>query len=128
MPNPASENRLILVDTSVWIDHLKKSNPLLCQFLAEDLVVVHPFVIGELATGMIKNRSMLLGLLRNLPQSPVIKESEYYSFIEQYVLFGKGVGFVDIHILASAIKHGLSLWSLDKRLNSAATDLGVCYP
>lgn len=128
MPDPTPENGLILVDTSVWIDHLRKSNPLLCQLLSEGLVVIHPFVIGELATGMIKNRIMILELLRNLPKTPMIKEIEFFAFIEQHNLFGKGIGFVDVHLLASASKGGTTLWTLDKRLNKAATEIGVCYP
>jgi predicted nucleic acid-binding protein len=119
---------MILADTSVWIDHFRKANPYLCQLLTAGEIVCHPFVTGELATGMMKNRTAVLGLLRNLLQLPVTEEDDFYSLIQRYGLYGKGIGFVDIHLALAVKKSGFALWTLDKRLLAVARELSIAYP
>lgn len=118
---------MILVDTSVWIDHLRKTDNDLVAHLELGSITCHPFIIGELAVGNLKNRSEILALFQSLPSTPVVESQEYLEFVETRKLMGKGLGFVDIHILASALLSGISLWTGDKRLEKAAHDLGVSY-
>ena len=118
---------MVLVDTSVWIDHLQKSNKHLQTLLLENAVVCHQYVVGELACGNLKNRYQIIELLQALPFSSVIDFEEYLFFIEQHNMNGRGIGFVDIHLLASAKLSQIKLWTLDKRLNLAAIDLGLNY-
>jgi len=117
---------VILVDTSVWIDHLRKGDARLVQRLEAGLVMSHPFVIGELALGSLRQRSTLLAALRDLPQASVALETEVLRFIEQQQLAGLGLGYVDVHLLAAVrITPGSSLWTRDKRLAAAASRLGM---
>ena len=118
---------MILVDTSVWINHLRDGNKLLEDLLLNGKVMTHAHIIGELACGNIKNRKEILSLIKALPLAPLIEFNEFLFFIEQHKLNGKGIGFVDIHLLASAKLAQVKLWTTDKRLNSAATDLGINY-
>lgn len=118
---------MILVDTSVWVDHLRHSSAALADTLNHARVLIHPFVIGELACGNLQNRLELLSHLSNLPQAPVAKHSEVLHLIEHHQLMGRGVGYIDIHLLASARLAECSLWSNDKRLMAIATDLGVAF-
>lgn len=118
---------MVLVDTSVWINHLQKSNKHLQTLLLEGTVVCHQHIIGELACGNLKNRSEILELLQALPRVPSIDLEEYLFFIEQHNLSGRGVGFFDIHLLASSKLGQVKLWTLDKRLNLASIDLGLNY-
>ena len=116
---------MILVDTSVWVDHLRRGNPGLRQILDADEVLCHPFVIGELACGQMKQRSQILSLLQALPQAGVLGDAEVLLFVEAHRLMGAGLGWVDVHLLAAAAVEDASLWSLDRRLARSATQLGV---
>jgi predicted nucleic acid-binding protein len=117
---------MILVDTSVWIDHLRQGEPGLVQRLEAGEVLGHPFVVGELACGNLKNRAEFLSLLRALPQAPVATEQEALAFIDGRVLMGRGIGYLDVHLLASvALAGGATLWTRDKRLATVAGELGL---
>jgi predicted nucleic acid-binding protein len=111
---------VILVDTSVWIDHLRRGNADLAAALEHDLVVCHPFVIGELACGNLANRAELLALLARLPTVPVATDTEVLTLIERRRLMGRGLGYVDAHLLASAAIGAVTLWTLDARLAQMA--------
>ena len=116
---------MILVDTSVWINHLRASDRQLAGFLLEELVLCHSFVVGELACGALKRRAEILALLRSLPHAPVVDYEEILSFIEAHALIGSGLGSVDVHLLASVCLAGERLWTRDHRLAQAARRLGV---
>jgi len=118
---------LVLVDTSVWVDHLRRGNRRLEALLLEARVACHPFVIGELACGTMESRGEILSLLGSLPSTPVISQGEFLGFVETNALAGRGIGFVDVHLLASARLSGLPLWTADKRLAGAAGDLGLAF-
>ncbi|CCE23839.1 type II toxin-antitoxin system VapC family toxin [Methylotuvimicrobium alcaliphilum] len=118
----------VLVDTSVWIDHFRKKEPALVALLESAQVLGHPFVRGELALGNLPQRHTLLELLDNLPQTPVAFGEEINRFIEANTLFGLGIGFVDVHLLASAkLALNATLWTRDNRLLAVATQLNVGY-
>ena len=114
---------MVLVDTSVWVNHLRRGDTQLEKLLLDGEVVCHPFVIGELACGNIKNRSEILALLQALPKAPTIDLAEYLYFIEQNHLSGTGIGFVDVHLLASSKLSGIPLWTNDKRLKRLVSKL-----
>ncbi len=116
---------MILVDTSVWIDHLRTGNQRLKALLYESEVLIHPFVLGELACGAMRNRNELLGLLHGLPQAHVAEHQEVLSFVENQRLYGRGLGWIDAHLLASALLSGSALWTLDRQLSTAAAALKV---
>ncbi len=118
---------MIFVDTSVWINHLRDGDKHLENQLIAGNVMCHPYIIGELVCGNIKNRKEIISLLQALPMAPLIEFNEYLYFIEEHQLNAKGIGFVDIHLLASALLAQIKLWTADKRLNSAATDIGINY-
>jgi predicted nucleic acid-binding protein len=108
---------VILVDTSVWIDHFRRGNRALVEALEREDVLTHPFVIGEIACGELKRRREILELLAALPSAIVASDDEAMGLIERRRLMGKGLGYVDVHLLASAaLTHGARLWTLDKRL------------
>lgn len=113
----------VLVDTSVWVDHLRKRNPTLVELLEQVQVWTHSFVIGELACGNLSQRSKLLSTLAELPQAPVAAHEEVLAFVEARRLMGRGLGWIDIHLLASATLANLALWTTDKRLLTVAADL-----
>ncbi len=116
---------MILVDTSVWIDHLRLGDVDLSAVLQEGRVRMHPFVVGELACGNLRARDEVLGLLQSLPLIPVATDKEALFFIEEHALMGRGIGYVDAHLLASARLGGALLWTRDKRLKAIATELGM---
>lgn len=117
---------MVLVDTSVWIDHLRNREPLLVKLLQSNSVFGHPFVRGELALGNLPQRQMILGLLDNLPQAPVVFADEINPFIETQALFGLGIGFIDAHLLGSAqLAINAQLWTRDKRLLAVASRLNL---
>ena len=118
---------MVLVDTSVWINHLRNSDHHLEKLLFDGEVVCHPHIIGELACGNMKNRQEIISLLQALPQTPLIEFDEFLYFIEQNQLYGKSIGFVDIHLLASAKLAKALLWTSDKRLKTASTELNINY-
>jgi predicted nucleic acid-binding protein len=119
---------LILVDTSVWVDHLRSGDAQLADLLERGAVLMHPFVVGEIACGSLSDRSSILELLGDMPAAVVAEGDEVLAFIERHVLHGKGIGYVDVHLLASvALTEGASLWTRDKRLRLAAEDLGRAF-
>jgi len=111
---------MILVDTSVWVDHLRHGNDRLRELLHDDLVWIHPFVIGELACGNLRNRDEILGLLAALPEVEPAGHDEVLHLIDAENLPGKGLGWVDIHLLASARLSGCRIWTRDKVLAAVA--------
>ncbi|MGM0656108.1 MAG: type II toxin-antitoxin system VapC family toxin [Thermodesulfobacteriota bacterium] len=119
---------MILADTNVWIKHFRESDAELISQLNIGFVACHPFIIGELACGNLGNRAEILMLLQALPASPVVETTEILEFIENNSLMGRGLGYVDIHLLASAIIGNVVLWTYDRRLNDLAVALGVAYP
>lgn len=118
---------MVIVDTSVWINHLRRGNIQLEKLFLDGEVVCNPFIIGELACGNIINRSEILALLQDLPKVPTIDLAEYLYFIEQNHLSGIGIGFVNVHLLSSAQLSGVPLWTNDKRLEETALKLKVFY-
>jgi predicted nucleic acid-binding protein len=117
---------MILVDTSVWIDHINASDPVLVSLLIDRRVLVHPYVIAEIALGSLRNREVVLGALRDLPSAPVATPEETLFLIERERLFNRGIGYVDTSLLASArLQPGIEIWTRDKRLGKAAEELGL---
>ena len=116
---------MVLVDTSIWVAHLRQGNRQLEQLLMNAEVICHPFIIGELACGTIKNRKEILSLLKSLPSAPVLEFDELMFFIDENQMMGIGIGFVDVHLLGSAQLSGTFLWTADKKLNSAADKLSL---
>ena len=116
---------MTLVDTSVWVDHLRHASDRLSSLLQEEQVLCHPFIIGELACGNLVNRGQLLRLLGALPICPVADQAEALHFMESHNLSGQGLGWIDIHLLASALLGQCQLWTHDAPLRKAATRLGI---
>jgi len=116
---------MVLVDTSVWIDHLRKTSSRLAGLLDDGEVAIHPFVIGELACGNLANRKEILSLLHSLPAVQRVEDDEILFFIEQHSLAGRGLGLIDVHLLASSKMSEHPLWTKDKRLTAAAEELGL---
>ena len=117
---------MILVDTSVWIDHLRSGDEQLADLLNRSQVVIHPFVIGELACGNLRQRDEVLRLLNDLPQAAVASQEEVLHLIEHKKLMGLGIGFIDAHLLASAALTDMAeIWTRDKRLQGVAQTLGL---
>ena len=117
---------MILVDTSVWIDLFRSGVPRLAAALEKRLVVTHTFVIGELALGNLRQRDIVLASLRRLATVPVVREAELLEFIARRSLSGRGIGFVDAHLVAAChLSPGMRLWTRDKRLRSIAEEQGV---
>ena len=107
---------MVLVDTSIWISHLRDNRPALVELLNQVSVACHPFVIGELACGNLKNRREILTSLKRLPASEIASHQEVLEFIEAKALMGKGLGLIDIHLLASAKLSSIPFWTQDQRL------------
>lgn len=119
---------MILVDTSVWIEHIHKRVPRLALAMEAGLVLTHPFVIGELACGGIKARRKFLDLLAELPSAPIVHHAEAIALIELRALMGKGLSYPDVHLLAStAIADDVRLWTNDKKLLAAAESMNLAY-
>lgn len=117
---------MILVDTSVWIDHLRKSEPKLKKMLENDEVVTHPFIRLELALGSIANREKVLADLALLPQVPIAQVDELFSLVELQKLYRRGIGVTDLHLVASALlDKSISIWTRDQRLGDIADELGL---
>jgi predicted nucleic acid-binding protein len=117
---------MILVDTSIWIDHLQRIEPDLVALLENAEVCVHPMIIGELALGSFRDRSVILSLLGDLPGIPVATHSEVLQLIKSHALYGTGLSFIDAHLLAALrLSSTVKLWTRDRRLESAAKRLGV---
>jgi predicted nucleic acid-binding protein len=116
---------MVLVDTSVWVGHLRRVDPVLAGMLEAGQVLVHPFVIGELACGSIGRRGEVLGLLGRIDEAPKVSDQEAMHLLESRRLMGAGLGWVDVHLLASALVAGAGLWTRDEALGAAARRLGV---
>jgi predicted nucleic acid-binding protein len=116
---------MVLVDTSVWVDHLRRGNADLAELLGADEVACHPFVIGELACGNLRNRSEVLSLLAALPAMAKVNDEEVLAFIERHKLAGSGLGLIDVHLLASCMLAKARLWTRDARLAEAAGKVGL---
>jgi predicted nucleic acid-binding protein len=121
---------MILVDTSVWVDHLREGNSGLAALLERGAVLMHPFVLGELACGNLgSRRAPILHLLADLPGASVATDPEVMGFLERHSLMGRGVGHIDAHLLAATALHvGTRLWTRDKRLAAVAESLGLAMP
>ena len=119
---------MILIDTSVWIDHLRAGEPQLVELLNNNRVLVHPFIIGELACGNLNNRKTVLSLLRKLPTTRLATDDEVLFFIERHGLMGRGIGYIDAHLLAAISLTGtVRLWTRDKRLGTVAKSIGLTF-
>lgn len=119
---------MILVDSSVWIDHLRVADDVLVAALGDGTVLAHPYVLGELACGSLKDRGKVLTFLGKLPMASIATDVEARAFIEQHALMGRGVGYLDIHLLASVtLERDAKLWTRDRRLNDIAQRLGLAH-
>ena len=118
---------MVLADTSIWIEHFRHREPALADRLSEGLVLMHPFVSGELACGNLKNRAAILSDLQALPHAKLASNAEVLQLIEDHRLWGRGLGWIDAHLLASALLSNCRLWTLDVRLAKAAAELGMGY-
>jgi predicted nucleic acid-binding protein len=118
---------MVLVDTSVWVSHLRDGNAELANLLNDGRVLCHPLIVGELACGNLKDRAVILSFLQLLPMSIEAEHEEVLSFIEHNRLMGKGLGYVDIHLITSAVLTGVPIWTLDKKLAQTADSLYKNY-
>ena len=118
---------MVLVDTSVWVEHFRGGHVRLETLLNEGLVTCHPFIVGELACGNLANRAEILTLLHTLPMAVDVEHEEVLPFIEKYRLMGKGLGYIDMHLLASAMLTGIPLWTLDARLHKVSSMMRIAY-
>ncbi|CAG4895052.1 type II toxin-antitoxin system VapC family toxin [Paraburkholderia gardini] len=117
---------MILVDTSVWIDHISASDSMLVSLLNEERVLAHPYVTGEILLGSLRNRDAVSGALLDLPRAPVATPEEIFYLIKHEGLFNRGIGYVDTSLLASArLQPGITIWTRDKRLKKVADELNL---
>jgi predicted nucleic acid-binding protein len=117
---------VILADTSVWVDHLRVADKTLMRQLNAGMILGHPFVMGEIALGNLQRREVILGALSDLPQASVATDAEVLSFVDRHALLGRGVGYVDVHLLAAVqLTAGARLWTHDKRLQGVAEQMGL---
>jgi predicted nucleic acid-binding protein len=116
---------VILADSSVWIDHFRRGNPELRRHLEAGEIACHPFVIGELACGRLSPRRDILALLERLPKLPIADHDEALGVVDGWRLEGRGLGWIDVHLLASTVLGGAQLWTLDIRLRAAAAAVGA---
>jgi predicted nucleic acid-binding protein len=116
---------VILADTSVWVRHLRERDTLLVRLLDENLLLIHPFIIGELACGNLKNRKEILDHLSMLPAAKMAEHDEVLAWVAAKQLAGKGLGWIDAHLLAAAFLSDAKLWTLDKALRRAALHLKI---
>jgi hypothetical protein len=116
---------MILPDSSVWIAHFKRANASLAELLENDEALCHPFIVGELACGHLPSRASTLALLQTLPEAPLMQHEEVLILVERHRLMASGIGWVDAHLLGSALLAGATLWTLDRSLANAARKLGV---
>jgi len=116
---------MILVDTSVWIEHFRVGSDRLRTLLFDEQVLCHPFVVGELACGTLQKRGEILSMLKALPEAHLLENEEVLGFLEARGLYGSGMGWVDAHLLASTLLTRCTLWTFDKPLRRAAAALNV---
>ena len=116
------------MDASIWIGHFRRADPTLSDLLEAGEVLTHPLVVGELACGSLPAREEVLGLLQRLPAAPSASDTEALHFIERHRLMGRGIGYIDVHLLAAAaLAEGARLWTADARLAAAASRLFLSY-
>jgi predicted nucleic acid-binding protein len=118
---------VVLVDTSLWIDHFRHGVTALARLLEDGRVASHPAVIGELACGTLRERATTLDLLRRLPRAVVASDEEALRFLDQHRLFGRGLGWTDVHLLASTALSQFQLWTVDRRLEEAGRRLRLAF-
>ncbi len=118
---------MVLVDTSVWVSHFRNTERELVGLLNRGWVMCHPFIVGELACGNLKNRKVILSLLQDLPMAAMVEHQEVLAFIETQGMMGKGLGYVDVHLLASSRITGVPVWTLDSKMLRVARSLGCSY-
>jgi len=119
---------MILPDTAIWIDHIHGKNDQLAALLRGDQVLMHPFVLGEIALGSMKHYDSILESLLTLKQAPIVSDEEVRFMIKRHKIMGTGVGYTDAHILASVtVVDGASIWTRDKRLSAVALRMGVAW-
>lgn len=118
---------MILVDTSVWVEHLRRRSAGLAGLLDQGQVACHPFVIGEIALGTLKHRTEVLDLLAELPAARVVRHEDAIALVEQRALSGSGIGWVDVHLVASALVERWPLWTFDRRLGVVARELKAAW-
>ena len=119
---------MILVDTSIWIDHLRKSDAAVSRLLAQGKILIHPLIIGEIAVGSFRQREEILLRLHGLQTVRSATQDEALRFISHYKLFGLGIGYIDVHLLASVrLTPGVTLWTRDKRLAKVAESLNLAF-
>jgi hypothetical protein len=117
---------MILIDTSIWVDHLRSGDETVVALLGNRNVLMHPFVVGELAVGNLSPREPVLSRLRALPEARIARHGEVLDFLERHQLFGVGIGYVDVHLLVSTqLTPGSALWTRDRRLSAATSRLGL---
>jgi predicted nucleic acid-binding protein len=119
---------MILVDTSIWVDHLRKGDPVMQRLLEDGGVLSHPLVSGELAMGNLDPREVILGALRRLPLATIAEHGEVLRFISNHRLYGLGIGYIDAHLLVAVqLTPGATLWTRDKRLAQVAERLKIAF-
>lgn len=119
---------MILADTSIWVEHLSQGLPEMVALLEVGRVGMHPFVLGELACGNLRNRREVLDLLATMPAAAIATEGEALAFIERHAVMGRGIGYIDVHLLASASLDGSArLWTRDRRLATVAANLNLSF-
>jgi len=119
---------VILADSAIWIDHLRQGSPMLSQQLNGGSVVMHSMVIGELACGSLKDRTLRLAQLRALPRIPSVTDVQALAFIEWQRIMNRGLSFIDVHLLAAvAAQPGMRIWTRDRRLNETAQELDLAF-
>ena len=119
---------MILADTSVWVDYLRRGDRTLAELLSQDRICIHPMIIGELACGNLRHRAQLIGLWKNLPHVAEASHDEALFCLDSHHLMGSGIGFIDLHLLASALlTPGTLLWTHDRRLKLLAQSLGLAF-
>jgi hypothetical protein len=118
---------MTLVDTSAWVDHLRKDNLKLKELLIDGKVVVHPFIVGELACGNLRNRKEILHLLSELPQATIADHNEVLNLVESNKLYGTGIGWIDAHLIASALLSNVTILSYDNAIAEAVSRLGIGF-
>jgi predicted nucleic acid-binding protein len=117
---------MILVDSSVWIDHFRSAEPLLQQLIIERNVLSHPFVVGELAMGSIRDREIAIQALSRLPGTVLMEDDDVLALVARFKLYGRGLGYIDAHLLASTRSTpAASIWTRDRRVRSVAEELGI---
>jgi predicted nucleic acid-binding protein len=118
---------MVLVDTSVWVSHLRDGNTALATLLNNGMVLCHPLIVGELACGKLKDRTVILSFLKLLPMCIEAEHEEVLSFIENNRIMGKCIGYVDTQLVASSVLTGVPIWTLDKKLAQVADRLHIKY-